>query len=555
MIAESKIDNVRQVTPRNDPGATCEGAGPTLMKRILATAAAASIAATFVIALPTSDSQQSSPTTTLASNSIKPQISTTLGEEIRSEVLLTTDDIAKAKKRVEDGVPKTVPKDAQPPSSSQSGRVDKGAGQSGKGDAKAFRKFMNEARSYAAKAKEHPYKIEEKPKATTGLSMENANAWTHSYAVGDTPPGVLEQLCFSNTETQYTVMFDRYTYCTRQPFTIDYWEVDSVTGEKKDHLGTSSGRMEIFGQNYTDTRSTRQFARIQKDSVTYDWGLIDNYTTAPGIYLSLNGECEAALTLCSTLQPAATMTWGSWNGNATWFKWNSDSGTSGMYGRDKLGAHYVKMHAYTDTAELKTETPAIVGTRLVRCDSATYFAAPRPETCIYLETIPRVEYSTDADSPNKEVAQHIQDAFDNPDATYPTSQDSKEIPGRYDGTYAPESLHRITPSLHASWLNANASHKDAACSQTGDYATTGLPYNLQTKTGQECDEYPFRSTLEGAANQNWDFSVRAVTDRQNSSAGGSLSAFYESDRILAYDASLPDPDISNDTFYVQIHDF
>jgi hypothetical protein len=69
-------------------------------------------------------------------------------------------------------------------------------------------------------------------------------------------------LCFDNTETQYTVMFDRYIYCTRQPFTIDYWEVDPLTGAKQDHLGTSSGPMEILGQNYTDIRSTRQFARI-----------------------------------------------------------------------------------------------------------------------------------------------------------------------------------------------------------------------------------------------------------------------------------------------------
>lgn len=515
----------------------------------------AGFAAALFTALP---SQQSSPTATLASNSIEPQISTTLGEEIRSEVLLTKDDIARAKQRVKDGVPKTAPKDAQAPGSSQSRRVDKGVGSSGKGDAKVFKQFMDEARSYAAKAKEHPYKIEEKPKATTGLSMENANAWTHSYAVGDTPPAVLEQLCFdpANTVTQFTVMFDRYTYCTRQPFTIDYWEVDPVTGAKQDHLGTSSGRMEIFGQNYTDTRSTRQFARIQKDSVSYDWGWFDNLWTAPGIDLSLNGECEAALTTCSTLQPAATMTWGTWNNNTTWFKWNSNSSaTDPMWGRDKIGAHYVKMHAYTDTPEHRTEQPAVVGTRPVRCDSATYFSTYRPETCVYLETIARLEYSTAADSPNKEVAQHIRDAFANPDATYPTSQYSKVIPGMYDGTYAGAGLNRLTATLHQEQMDANESHKNAACSQTGDYATTGLPYNLEPKTGQDCDEYPFRSTLQGAASPDWDFSVRAVDSTQNRSAGGSLSAFYESDRVLAWDANLPTPYDTNDVFYVQIHDF
>jgi hypothetical protein len=189
----------------------------------------------------------------------------------------------------------------------------------------------------------------------------------------------------------------------------------------------------------------------------------------------------------------------------------------------------------------------------VRCDSATHFTC-RPETCIYLEAIPRLEYSTTADSPQG-IAQHIKDAFANPNATYPTSQCSKVIPGMYDGTYAGMGLHRLTSTLHQAQMDANESQKNAACSQTGDYATTGLPYTLQPKTGQDCDEYPFRSTLEGAASPDWDFSVRAVDSTQNRSAGGSLSAFYESDRVLAWDANLPTPYDTNDQFYVQIHDF
>ncbi|KUL33156.1 hypothetical protein ADL12_22180 [Streptomyces regalis] len=51
------------------------------------------------------------------------------------------------------------------------------------------------------------------------------------------------------------------------------------------------------------------------------------------------------------------------------------------------------------------------------------------------------------------------------------------------------------------------------------------------------------------------FSGRAVDSTQNRSAGGSLSAFYESDRVLARDANLPTPYDTNDMFYVQIHDF
>ncbi|MFF2066743.1 NucA/NucB deoxyribonuclease domain-containing protein [Streptomyces sp. NPDC058200] len=94
--------------------------------------------------------------------------------------------------------------------------------------------------------------------------------------------------------------------------------------------------------------------------------------------------------------------------------------------------------------------------------------------------------------------------------------------------------------------------KDAACSSTGEYATTGLPSILRPTLGQDCDEYPFRSTLEGAASPNWDFSVRAVDTTQNQSAGGSLSGFYGTDRVLAWDPTLPFPDDSNDTFYVRV---
>ncbi|MCL7379772.1 NucA/NucB deoxyribonuclease domain-containing protein [Streptomyces sp. 35G-GA-8] len=49
----------------------------------------------------------------------------------------------------------------------------------------------------------------------------------------------------------------------------------------------------------------------------------------------------------------------------------------------------------------------------------------------------------------------------------------------------------------------------------------------------QCDEYPFVSTLEGAAGKDWDFSVRAVPQADNSSADGTLVAYYNTDRVLA----------------------
>lgn len=528
-----------------------------MKKRILATAAASGIAAMVIAALPAVD--VSSPATVPVADVITPHMATTDVEEVKAEVLLTKADLDKAKQRVKDGVPKTVPKDAQGQAAAADKRSHKGVGPSGKGDAEAFKKIMNEAGSFAEKAKAKPFKFDkvEATKTAAGdLPMEKVNAWTHTYAIGDTPPAFFQAACFDNTGTQtFAAIFDRYTYCSRTQFTVDYWEVDATTGAKTDHLGTSSGRMEILGQNYTDTRSNRQFARIQKDSVSYDWGWYDNFAEAPGVYLSLNGECEVFLTGCSVGTGPATMTWGSWNSNTQWFKWNTNSTpstTTPMWGRDEIGAHMVEIQVYTDTDKFQTDQPAILGKRLVRCDSARYFTSARPESCVYIEDVSRVEYSTASDSPNLAVAQHIQDAFANPDSTYPSGT-GKMIPGEYTGTLANPGLHRLTESIHKSRMDANTAHKDAACSSTGEYSTTGLPAPLQPTLGEDCDEYPFRSTLEGAASPDWDFSVRAVNNTQNQSAGGSLSAFYNSDRILAWDQDLPEPYDTNDQFYVQIH--
>ncbi|MFE9617196.1 NucA/NucB deoxyribonuclease domain-containing protein [Streptomyces sp. NPDC006384] len=85
------------------------------------------------------------------------------------------------------------------------------------------------------------------------------------------------------------------------------------------------------------------------------------------------------------------------------------------------------------------------------------------------------------------------------------------------------------------------------------YAANGLNPRPDTST-QQCDEFPFRATREGAASADWDFSVRAVTSSHNSSAGGMLPWYFRDDRILAWDAGLPYPDHSNDKFYVRIAD-
>lgn len=56
----------------------------------------------------------------------------------------------------------------------------------------------------------------------------------------------------------------------------------------------------------------------------------------------------------------------------------------------------------------------------------------------------------------------------------------------------------------------------------------------QLSPGQSCDEYPFASTYEGAAN-NSDYSAVAVNAAQNSFAGTRLATFYQNNRIIDHD--------------------
>ena len=201
---------------------------------------------------------------------------------------------------------------------------------------------------------------------------------------------------------------------------------------------------------------------------------------------------------------------------------------------------------------------------MLRCDSADYFqqgSATYPKACVFSEVIPHLTYTLDSDI--RSVAFHIFTAQHHPNLTYPLlvpfgvpMPRDKRIPGQYiAGDPDAPGLHRITPTLHPGEYKANGEHKDGACYKRGphrdEYFDTGLPVPPRTPD-EQCDEYPFASTLEGAAHPYWDFSVKAVPQPDNSIAGARLANYYVDDRILAWDPGLDRPDETNDRFYVEI---
>ncbi|MFE7565616.1 NucA/NucB deoxyribonuclease domain-containing protein [Streptomyces sp. NPDC057539] len=71
-------------------------------------------------------------------------------------------------------------------------------------------------------------------------------------------------------------------------------------------------------------------------------------------------------------------------------------------------------------------------------------------------------------------------------------------------------------------------------------STPGAP-----AAGKDCDEYPFRSSSEGAARYLGEgtgdelrdnFSVRYINSAENQEAGRHLGAWYHSDRFLDWEA-------------------
>ncbi|MFD9984015.1 NucA/NucB deoxyribonuclease domain-containing protein [Streptomyces massasporeus] len=72
------------------------------------------------------------------------------------------------------------------------------------------------------------------------------------------------------------------------------------------------------------------------------------------------------------------------------------------------------------------------------------------------------------------------------------------------------------------WANRNA-----AC-----------PSSLERLPGQQCDEYPFASTWQGAKSGGGDFSRRMINGQQNEEGGKALGRFYLYNRIIEKDKFL-----------------
>jgi hypothetical protein len=243
---------------------------------------------------------------------------------------------------------------------------------------------------------------------------------------------------------------------------------------------------------------------------------------------------EISYTRCRVAErsnPAeSSRTLAEWARSYDWLSWDVVSNADGL---TSAVADGVLRHQWQLTSSALGRV-ATGGLHTIRCDSApyfSYFGKDAAAACIFDDVKPHLRWSL-FDPRIGQIVDHISLALHFPWDTEPeVFGRSKVIPGEYGkGTFA---LHRLRPDSPLRALNRTDAQ--IAC----DALRRKVPWDTR---GMDCDEYPFACTLEGAASNRWDFSVEYVDPTQNRRAGGLLSWFFTSDRIL-YDT---------DPFYVEI---
>ncbi|MFH8635231.1 hypothetical protein ACH4CC_36020 [Streptomyces lydicus] len=143
----------------------------------------------------------------------------------------------------------------------------------------------------------------------------------------------------------------------------------------------------------------------------------------------------------------------------------------------------------------------------------------------YKVTLP---YSSKQGAPEKAVADHLNLAHTQPAKTKP-SNPHKNVPG-FQVDYP---LHRLYRDKSRYRANRRAAVNACVKYWGRDYATS------DPAGPRECDEYPFASTYEGAAQSSKEhsapkdnFSALPIPKAQNAAGGTILALFYDKNRIL-----------------------
>lgn len=321
----------------------------------------------------------------------------------------------------------------------------------------------------------------------------------------------------SNGATQ----IDRFNWCAIRPTVIYYLDTSgAITGTTTFRMTTAGQALRTGSRTVSFTTGSDLFVDVGSTRPAASTRLELTYTTSG--YSDWDGSNPA----CSVTGNSPT-TVASWKTAAT-AVFSITSAKDDGYSGDKMSRCGV---AQWGTSDLNPVWYQLQRTD-VRQDSATYLGVAGGS--IFLGQVPVFRAYSRTSATHGAVARHIWDAQNMPVNTYPSSP-NKSVPG---SIASGKPLHRAAdvvwdlPSYER--VRANETERKKACLVL---APGGTP------VGEECDEYPFRTTWEGAGAGDNNFSVRYVTKSHNTEAGNLLNAFYSGQRILGREA-----------FYTEIND-
>lgn len=325
--------------------------------------------------------------------------------------------------------------------------------------------------------------------------------------------------CWANGDKSGTVtgwIKHRFAFCRINTFYYQRWRINS------NGTTTIVGHM-TWNQTELGTGSNGQRA------VTFQYRL-DNFIVHLGsssildITLVLHTECLDSTgtpsAACQTQDLGTTRRPRLWrtNGWSTPQTFTSDPATG--VGIEQLTPASFRPRYYATDSWWRGTATWTGDSQDLRFDSADYIRNPdRPGGGLFPRTTPHIVYHLTGQGVDA-VARHIDDAQHRPELTFPQFP-GKTVPGELGG----EPLSRLYWDTQRQ--DANHAAAVATCNESfpGQYPAPDI----------DCDEYPFRSTYEGAALGNNRYSARPLDSSQNRAAGGFLVGFYNNDRILDAD--------------------
>lgn len=281
--------------------------------------------------------------------------------------------------------------------------------------------------------------------------------------------------------------------------------------------GTVQWRVGVIGRGTPSGARTLNFVMVfDQWAVTGD-GASSSLTVSIRCLKTVGSPCQNANGLANTY----TRTIPAWMSAPTTF-FDFPSPVGGRFGVDQ-----VSQYDFNSVFQLVGANQIQLGTNTFRCDSASYLPSIAGG-CVFPDVIELFKLSR-SDPAVNEAADHILFAQTTPAATFPLAP-FKVIPGTPGSGLT---LERNFYDMNLRRLNRDTAVR--ACQ---------LYYPVYPALGQDCDEYPFATTFQGAANGD-NYAVRAITASDNQLAGSRLQTdFYGKQRIL-HDL---------DRFYVMILD-